>query len=75
MPPYQYEFNDEDAEIACNMYLNADVPLDKLPYTQQFERMLTTFARKADMTLTLGEFYRAYLKLRNAGKLPKLRSP
>lgn len=60
-------------QIASKLYQNHGTPLDKLPYTTMFERMLTVFAKETGLTLSLRDFYVILINLRKAGKLGKTR--
>lgn len=59
-------------DIVKQLYRRYAIPLDKLPYTGQFEQMLADFAKESKMVLTLRQFYTGLLKLRKSGKLGKL---
>ena len=58
--------------IVKRLYRKYGVPLDKLPYTTEFERMIGEFAGETKMAFTLREFYTELLRLRKSGQLGKL---
>lgn len=58
--------------VAKRLYQETGVPLDRLPYTDVFEKMLGAFTRETKLILTLREFYTELLKLRKFGQLGKL---
>lgn len=62
----------DQIKIAAKLYLKYSVPLDQLPYTTTFEKMLTDFAKESGLTITLMDFYTGLMNLRKAGKLGKL---
>lgn len=58
--------------IVKRLYQKYGIPLDKLPYTTEFEEMMAEFAKESRMVLNLKMFYTGLLKLRKSGKLGKL---
>jgi hypothetical protein len=52
-----------------SLYKKMDIPLDRLPYTVDFELMLSNYCLLTQSVSTLGELWRELIKLRKSGKL------
>lgn len=56
--------------IAAEVAQMSSVPLDRLPYTEEFDRLWEEFVRKADFPYTRAEVFQSLLSVRKRGMLP-----
>lgn len=59
-------------EYLIRLYEMAHMPLDKLPYSEEFEQLVRRYRLKVNPRATFRELYLALVRLRKAGDLPRL---
>ena len=59
--------------LLSKLYQEAGVPLDRLPYTPQFEQLHAQFCAQSRMSAALQEVWEQLWKLRKSNHLAKIR--
>ena len=60
----------EQAEFVVQLYVEQQWPLDKLPYTKEFEEMYSRFTTDLAMIIERGGFWTILVALRKKGLFP-----
>ncbi len=58
-------------ERLLELYKQSGLPLDRLPYTSEFENLFTTFAAENPSTFTRSDLWYALTYLRKRSLLPR----
>ena len=65
----------KQSEVVKRLYQEFNEPVDQLPYTRLFEKMVSTFTARTQRVITLRQFWMAILYMRKQGTLGKLARP
>jgi hypothetical protein len=65
---------DADDRRLVDAYQQAGVPLDALPYTDAFERLVERLGHGEPTRERMHDVFRQLLRLRKMGRLPRLRT-
>lgn len=65
---------DDKQVLLAKLYSDLGVPLDKLPYTTEFDRLQAEFCAQGKIAITARQLWRELISLRKTGLLPRLRT-
>lgn len=63
------DLNDAQLEILARCYADAIVPLDRLPYSKEFELLLERFRERGGVDIDRQSIWRALCNLRKSRRL------
>jgi hypothetical protein len=58
--------------LLATIYQTAGIPLDKLPYTEDFEKLHAEFCVQSRCAVTMRQLWQELVSLRKSGLLPRL---
>ena len=61
-----------EVEYLVRLYEMAHTPLDKLPYSEEFDQLVRRYRLKVDPRASARDLYLALVRLRKSGDLPRL---
>lgn len=61
----------DDDRFLIQLYSRQSVPLDRLPYTTEFENLFALYVEQSCRKITRNEVWRRLVQIRKAKQLPK----